>query len=236
VNKRKNMKISFSILVIIIMVLIFICSFVLFFEINHYRNIKSERHDFYYYFLGNRIDFEGDITLNYKDTILSLNADSIVVTSSPVYYTNYEDMMMLPSEMEIVYPYKTNPMYKVGKFAKIYYKKNHLYINSEVGVGRLYDCFFYDGQDLYVFIEPTTILVGENRYELSPMSFIEVKENYVRVYNKKQDEYIYLNNYEGKVEAYTEEYFIDLVNDTLTQDGNYYMLIKNIDGLDYVEL
>lgn len=233
-DKIKKKKVSSSIFAIVILVLILVCSFVLFFEINDYSDIKSEQYNFYYYFSNSRVDFQGNITLGTNDKIISLESKNITLNSSPVYYANHSDQMILPGNMEIVYPYKNNPMYKAGKFSKIYYLSNYIYINSESGLGRLYDCFLYDGNDLYVFTENTTVMIDENKYELSPMSFIEVTKGYARMYNKKKDEYILLENY-NKAEAYTEEYFINLLSDSFTYNNSYYMLIKNIDKLDFYE-
>jgi len=235
IDRIKNKKVSSSILAIIILILILVCLFVLFFEINNYRKIKEEQHNFYYYFSTSRIDFQGKILLNYAEGIISMESDNVTLTSTPIYYNDNDDKFILPSNMEIVYPYKNNPMYKLGKFSTVYYKNNYLYVNSEAGIGRLYDCFFYDGEDLYSFIEKTTIIVNGVNYELSPLSFIEVTKEYVRIYNHKKDEFIFIDQYSGSVEAYTDEYAINLVDDTFTYGTSYYMLIKNIDGLDFVE-
>lgn len=234
-NKIKDRKVSISILVGIILVLILICAFVLFFEVNGYRRVKSELHQFYYYFTATRIDFEGNVVLDKSDKVLSLQNNNITINSSPIYYKEYKDEVLLPENMEIVYPYKNNPMYKVGKFSKVYLNKNYLYINSEAGIGRLYDCFFYDGEDLYFFVEDTSLIINDERYELSPFSFVEVTKTYIRIYNYETEEYIFLDSYSGSVGAYTEEYAVNLIEDSLTYKSKFYMLIKSVDALDFAE-
>lgn len=235
-NKNlKKKKISSSVLAIIILILLLVCSFVLLFEINDYRNIADETENFYYYFASTRVDFEADITINSKDRVLNVSNESITLTSSPLYYSDSDDQMLLPKNMEIVFPYKVNPMYKLGSFSKIFYRGNYLYINAEIGIGRLYDCFLYDGQDLYVFLENTTIFVGGERYDLNPMSFVEVTQNSVEIYNKKTDTHTYLQIDNQKVNAYTDEYSINLSEDTFTYQTSYYLLIKNPDALQFYE-
>lgn len=231
-TKLQNKKISSSVFAIIILILILICSFVLFFEINDYRNIITEEHNFYYYFSRNKVDFNGNVTLDPKGVIMSLDAKNVVINSNPVYYKKEEMGMILPNEMEIIYPYKNNPMYRIGKFSRIYYLNNYIYIKSEAGMGRIYDCFLFDGNDLYSFIENTTIIVDGVSYEISPMSFVEVTKGYVRIYNKRKDEYIFLDKYTS-AQAYTEEYTVNLLTDSFTYNNKYYMLIKNVDKLDY---
>lgn len=234
-NKLKKIKLNSSILIITILILLLVCSIVLFSEINNYRDIKRENKNFYYYFSTERIDFGAEVTTNYHKNIISIKNENINFNGSPLYYVDSNNIMVLPSNMEIVYPYKNQPMNKVGEFSTISYNNNYVYINSEAGSGRLYDCFFYDGNDLYVFIENTTIIVGKDSYKLSPMSFVEVTRGYIRLYNKENDEYVYLNNYSGDVKAYTEEYFIDLLNDTVTYNNSYYILIKKVDRLDFAK-
>ena len=233
-NKIKNVKLGASVFVIIVLILILVCSFVLFFEINDYRNIKSEKHNFYYYYAGTRTDFDANITLDIHDKILSIETNGIVIDNTPVYFNEQDTKVILPNNMEIVYPYKSSPMYKTGKFSKIYKKNKYLYINSEAGIGRLYDCFLYDGNNLYVFTENTTVIIDEEKYELTPMSFVQLFGNYISMYNVEKDEYLFIEGY-NKVEAYTEEYFINLIENSFTYDNKYYMLIKNVEKLNFYE-
>ena len=171
-DKIKRQKISPSILVVIILVLILICSFVLFFEVNEYRNITKEEVDLYYYFTTLRTDFNASVTKDSNDLIIDLKSENVSIDSTPLYFKDNENQMILPYNTEIVYPYKHYPMYKTGKYSMVYSKNGNIYINSEAGKGRLYDCFLYDGENLYTFIEETTIKVDDKMYVLSPMSFV----------------------------------------------------------------
>ena len=234
-DKIKSKKISSSILAIIILVLLLICSFVLFFEVNDYRNIITQDYNMYYYFSKERTDFNAIFTYDVNEQIIGIESNGITLNSTPLYFKDNEKQMVLPENMEIVYPYKNNPMYKLGKYSKIYIKNNFMYIKSENDIGRLYDCFLYDGEDLYVFVEDVTIMVDDNRYDLTPMSFVEVNNSYARIYNKGKNEYTYIDNINKKVEAFTDEYAINLSDDTFTYENAFYILIKNVDGLDYVE-
>lgn len=235
-DKMKNKKVSPSILVGIILILILVCSFVLFFEVNEYRNITKEEYDLYYYFSTDRTNFHGTVTKDVNDLVIDLQASNVTINSTPIYYQNNDKQMLLPKNMEIVYPYKNDPMYKTGRYSVLYQKNGNMYITSEAGKGRLYDCFLYDGEDLYTFIEDVTVVIQGQMYELPPMSFIEVTKGYVRLFNKQTNEFVFLENYTGHIEAYTEEYVINLSNDTVTYGNSYYILIKNVDGLEFVQL
>lgn len=235
VDELKNIKVSPSVLAIIILVLLLICAYVLFFEINDYRKVREENYDFYYYFINDKIDFDATISVNGQDRILGLTSNNVTMNSTPVYYSDYSGQVILPSNMEIVFPYKKMPMYKLGAYSKIYYKNNVLYANSESGVGRIYDCFLFDGENLYVFLEKTTIKVGEQEYSLSPLSFVEVDLNYIRIYDYQYDKYELIESPVGKAYAYTTEYRIELSDDSFTYNNSYYLLIKNVDALELHE-
>lgn len=234
-NKMKNIKINLSVLIMIILILLLICSLVLFAEINNYRDVKTTQQSYYYYFSTDKIEFNADVTTTAEDVVVSIENENIVLDSSPLYQLESTNIMILPSNMEIVYPYKNDPMYQVGEFSKVEQSNKYVYINSKAGYGRLYDCFLYDGNDLYVFVEDTTVIVDNQNYTLSPLSFVEVTRNYIRIYNKADEQYIYIDNYNGEVKAYTEEYQINLSNDSVTYNKSYYMLIKKVSRLSMAE-
>ena len=85
-DKIKRQKISPSILVVIILVLILICSFVLFFEVNEYRNITKEEVDLYYYFTTLRTDFNASVTKDSNDLIIDLKSENVSIDSTPLYF------------------------------------------------------------------------------------------------------------------------------------------------------
>lgn len=234
-NKIARKKINSSLLAIIILILILVCAFILFFEVNNYRKIKQEKIDFYYNFAGTKVEFNGKVLYDSDGKIMSINSDNIVLTSSPLYYLNNNDKVILPSIMEIVYPYKVSPLYKLGVYSYIYYVGKSLYVDSEKSSGRLYDCFLYDGKDLYFFIENTSVVVDGTKYDLSPLSYAKVGLNNIELYDKDKDQLISINNYKGMVNAYTNEYTINLTEDTFTYKNNYYILIRNIENLDFYD-
>ena len=235
VDDLKSIKVSPSILAIIILILLLICAYVLFFEINDYRKIREENYDFYYYFIDEKIEFNASISVNGQDRILGLTSNNVSINSIPVYYSYYSGQVILPANMEIVFPYKRIPMYKLGAYSKIYYKNNALYANSESGIGRLYDCFLFDGESLYVFLEKTTVKIGEQEYSLSPLSFVEVTLNYISIYDYESDNHIFIESPTEKAFAYTTEYMIELSDDSFRYNNSYYLLIKNVDALNLYE-
>lgn len=236
IGKLKNKKLNFSIVILFTMILVLICTFVLLFYVNEYRKYKTVESNFYYYYSKNKVDFTANVTINSKDKILSVQKEGLDLTLYPLYYQE-EDKMVLPKNTEIVYPYKSKSLFKLGTFSEVYSKKEYVFVDSEYGQGRLYDCFLYDGDNLYVFIEPTVLIIGDTRYNLDKLSYVFVNNIGVEIYNKTDDTYVYVDNTDMalSVSAYTEEYMINLINDTYEYSGEYYSLIKNVDGLDSIE-
>jgi len=235
--KLKDLKNNPTLITVIILVLILVCAIDLLIQMKNADRKTEETHEFFSYFFDYRTNFEGKIVLNRDDLILSLDSKSVSITSNPVYFSKNIAQMILPANMEIVFPYRNNPMYKLGAFSKIYLQDNKLYVNSEAGKGELSNCFLYDGDDLYVFVEETQVSIGDTSYKLGPMSFIEVTKNYIRIYDKENDEYEMLEEFEGKVIATVGKYYINLMEDNFTFNiaedvSNYFLLIRNVDMLN----
>lgn len=234
--KLKNKKLSFSILILFAMILVLVCTFVLLFYVNEYRKYKTVESNFYYYYSTNKIDFTAKVTINSKENILLIEKEGLDLSTYPIYYKD-EERLVLSKNIEVVYPFKSKSLYKLGYFSEVYIKDNYIFVNSEYGKGRLYDCFLYDGDDIYVFVEPTVIMIGDTKYNLSELSYVLVNNIGIEIYNKIDDTFTYIDNVNSSnfVYAYTEEYMINLTNDTYEYKGTYYSLIKNVDGLDASE-
>lgn len=236
IGKLKNKKLSFSIIILFTMVLVLICTFVLLFYVREYRKYQTIESNFYYYYSKNKIDFTAQVTINSKENILSIEKEGMDLSTFPIYYKD-EEKLVLPKNTELVYPYRSKSLYKLGYFTEVYIKNEYVFVKSEYGNGRLYDCFLYDGDNIYIFVEPTVLIIGDTRYNISKLSYVLVSSTSIEIYNKVDDTFVYIDNIDSNktAYAYTEEYMINLTNDTYEYKGAYYSLIKNVDGLDSIE-
>ena len=229
-NKKKK-KFNFTIIVTIVLVLLLVCSFTLYFYLKGYNKITYEDRDLYYYFAAQRINFSAKVKLDADKNIVSISAEGIVFDNTPLYYQN-EDKVILPANMEVINPYRSNPMSKLGKNAVLELRYGAVYSDSEVGSGRLTNCFLYDGEDIYFFVDKITLLVNDDSYDLAPMSFVEVNRGYIQIYNNRTEEYKFIEYDNQKVKAYTHDYEITLTDDTVKTDYSYYILMHRVDQLD----
>ena len=80
-------------------------------------NIKIEEHEFYKYFAGEKVQYEGSLKMKRNNDITELITDggSVLIDSIPLYYKDNQDKVLLPETMAIVFPLDNGNIYKVNK-------------------------------------------------------------------------------------------------------------------------
>ena len=129
-------------------------------------------------------------------------------------------------------------MYRINHFANVIEDNGEIYLETNLATKtnrtRIEKAFLYDGQDLYFFLERTTITVNGTSYEVSPLSYVIVRyKQSVEIYNYEKDEYQIIDTsetQEAKVE--TDTYTINLSVDSLQTAEKEQLLIK---GLSYLQ-
>ena len=195
----------------------------------------EEQHSFYQYFAGIKYTYEGSlkITKQGETTKLICKDKQIELDSTPVYYDDIDNKVIFAEDMAIVLPVQNGLMYRVNGFSKIFKDYNDIYIEFENKKKTIEDAFLYDGNNLYFFIDYTTIYVEGKEYEISPLSYaiVTYKES-VEIYNKAKDEYIIIETKDANVTAKTSEYTIKLSINALKSGETEQLLIRKIDVLN----
>ncbi len=154
---------------------------------------KLEEEQFYQYFGGRKVEYTGTLEISRKTNgITSLKTNDIYIDldSTPIYYKTEENKLLFPQDMAIVYPENQGQMQKITHFSTIQLEEEIPYLQYENNKQSIENSFLFDGNDLYIFLEPTTIVVGENSYELSPLSYAYVSyRQIVEIYEKASDTY-----------------------------------------------
>lgn len=154
---------------------------------------KLEEEQFYQYFGGRKVEYTGTLEISRKTngiTSLKTNDINIDLDSTPIYYKTEENKLLFPQDMAIVYPENQGQMQKITHFSTIKLEEDIPYLQYENNKQSIENSFLFDGNDLYIFLEPTTIVVGENSYELSPLSYAYVSyRQIVEIYEKASDTY-----------------------------------------------
>ena len=154
---------------------------------------KLEQEQFYQYFGGRKVEYTGTLEISRKnDGITNLKMDDINIEldSTPIYYAEEENKILLPQDMAIVFPENQGQMQKITHFSTIQLEENIPYLQYENNRQSIENGFIYDGNDLYIFLTPTTLLIGDNTYELSPLSYVIVTyRQSVEIYENTSDTY-----------------------------------------------
>ena len=100
--------------------------------------------------------------------------------------------------------------------------ENDLYFLNIRNLNKYYDhAFYYDGKNMYFFIDKVTLIVGDRKIELSPLSYVNASYmSYVEYYDRENDiaEVIEITN--EKVIVSNDYMSIEVANDkVIYQDG-----------------
>lgn len=197
---------------------------------------KLENHKFYQYFGGRKVEYSGNLEISKKNngiTKLQVENINLELDSTPVYYLDAENKILLPEDMAVIFPNKNGTMQRVTHFSTLQLKNNICYLQYEQKEKQLKNAFLFDGNDLYIFIEPITLKVGEQAYQLSAFSYVIVDyRQTVEIYQKQEDTYQIIEYNQGDVKAISTNYEINLSIDSLKYEGKEQLLLKKIEILN----
>lgn len=209
-------------------ILVLVVSLVVFFK-NKLTEYILEEHDFYQYLSGIKYEYSGNIKLSNNNNITELLFNDVIVTldSTPLYYKD-EEKVILPKTMSIIFPLSNVTQYKVNYFSSILKEDESLYLVEGDRKEVLSNCFLYDGNDLYFFLEETKITIGEQEIIISPLSYVILTYNdNIQIYDYLNDQIQTISIGENQIFASASNYNINLSIDAVIYNNNSRLLIKN---------
>lgn len=234
-KKRRSSIIMASVIAALILIIVIVIII-----IGSLNSTTTENHDFYQWYSGQKVEYKGQLTFTRKEGLTELKATDRKVTldSTPVYYADENNKVIFPEDMAIVYPNNNGMMYRINHFADITEENGDIYLETNLATKtnktKLEKAFLYDGQDLYFFLERTTITVNGTNYEVSPLSYaiVRYKQN-VEIYNYEKDEYQVIDTTETQeAKVVTDTYTINMSVDSLQTAEKDQLLIR---GLSYLQ-
>ena len=234
-KKRRSSIIMASVIAALILIIVIVIII-----IGSLNSTTTENHDFYQWYSGQKVEYKGQLTFTRKEGLTELRATDRKVTldSTPVYYADENNKVIFPEDMAIVYPNNNGMMYRINHFADITEEDGNIYLETNLATKtnktKLEKAFLYDGQDLYFFLERTTITVNGTNYEVSPLSYVIVRyKQSVEIYNYEKDEYQVIDTTETQdAKVVTDTYTINMSVDSLQTAEKEQLLIK---GLNYLQ-
>jgi len=178
------------------------------------------------------MEYIAKIGRNRKNVILEYQNKDFAVSldSTPVYIKN-KDSVIFPKEMSVVFPLKTRE-YQVNALAEVYEKNDLFYLNVR-NLNKTFDhLFFFDGDNLYFFVDAVTLTIGKKKIELSPMSYVNASYmNFVEYYDYGSDTYKTININNEEVIVKNDYMTINVVGDEVVYKDNFTLLTKDFSYL-----
>lgn len=230
---KKNYKVFLASLVVLILLVILII--IGFKAKDNSTKYTLENQGVYQYLDNHRVDYSASITLSNESGVVSIKTDNedSVIDSSPLYYNDI-DVAIFPIDMIAVFPLDNVKQQRVPFYTKID-SQSSIYkeLKYQDKVYDLDHAFLYDGNDLYFFIEETTLTYGDKSIKLNPMSFVIYNNlsNILSYYNYKDNAYL-VESVTDDVTATTKDYEINLKIDGVKKGSDYRLLIKSADILN----
>ena len=244
-NKEKNDKLIKIGIVLITIIFIFIIYKIFNIVVINNEKIDLSGETYYQYFYGIREDYSGEMEIINTDNEkqLVLEDDRVIhLDSTPLYYKDILGKVLLPSKMEVIYPDK-GALYKLDDFTNIIQDSKVMYAKKfkKDKTKSINNTFLYDGDDLYLFLEETTITIGKKKYKLSPLSYaiVNYRQN-VELYDYEKDEYTILDENQLTMSDViatnkNKNYTINMSVDSFSTGSSDQLLIKNIDYLNELD-
>lgn len=185
IKNRYNILIPVFLLIVLLIAIFLYAS-----EYKNNRYAYVDEVEVYQYFSGVKMEYTARIGRNKKNVILDYeNKDYVVSLDSTPVYIKDKDNVIFTKEMSIVYPLE-DKQYQVNALAEVYKQFDLYYLNIR-NLNKTFDhLFFYDGNNLYFFIDNVTLTVGNQSIQLSPMSYVSALYlNFVEYYDYATDTY-----------------------------------------------
>lgn len=224
---KKNLRwtVLFALIVVVI----------IFFTVNRNNDvIVIKKHKLYQYFDNIKFEYNGRIQINKKEeeiTKITFEGNTTELDSFPLYYEDI-DQLIFPKNMAVIYPL-TGKQYKVNYFTTAYLDAEEVCVKDKKLVKRLFDAIIYDGRDLYIATEDSTVTIGTNVYNVSALSYIEVNtfSQTVKMFDYKNEKYTVVDNVTEDVIISNGSYKVNASLDLMYYDKTSKLFIKDISKL-----
>lgn len=235
-NKSKNLLKDKRVIITGIIIIVFIVVLIIIETKgkNNLNTVRIENQSMYQYLDNVKVAYDTSLTLESDNNItnMEISDKKEYIDNLPLYYSGL-DMAIFPSNMSLIFPLNNYAQKKVPALtvldAQSSLYKTLKYKNNNYD---LENVFLYDGNDLYFFIEPTTLVLDNKEIALQPLSFVVYNNltGYVSYYNYGQEANMVLVKKDCL--AKTNNYTINLKIDGIVSGDDYKLLVKNLEILN----
>ena len=233
---KEFIKNKYNVLIPIFLLVVLLISLLLYtreYKNNRYAHINDTQ--VFQYFSGVKMEYTAKISRNRKNVILNYENGEFAVSldSTPVYIKD-SDNVIFPKEMSIVMPLK-DIQYQVNALAEVY-KENDLYYLNIRNLNKTFEhIFYFDGNNLYFFVDDVVLSIGDRKIELSPLSYVSASYlNFVEYYDYANDKFETIEVTNEKVTVSNDYMTIDVASDRVIYKDSFSLLTKDFSLLSKV--
>ena len=195
-------------------------------------------HNLYQYTDGIKLEYTGEIMIDKEtDEITQLSVKDIVMElgTDPIYYED-EMKVLFPKNMAVVFPLH-GTQYKVNYYTTVYRDIDDIYIEDRSLKRTLKDAIIYDGGDIYLVVDKSTVTIGKEKIEVSPLSLVvaNTQNKVAYVYNYDKEELKEFKDLKDEVIISTDSYKVNASLDLMYYNEKSRLFIKSIDKLKNLE-
>lgn len=192
--------------------------------------------------MGEKQEYRGTTRLKYQDSSGEVRLENgnrlLLLYGAPVYAMESGDVIL--SRKMIYSNYDTGLIRRVNHFARISCQDSVVSIRTGGKKDhQLNGGYLFDGENTYLFLEPVTVVWGDETLELSPLSCISVFNKQGFYYYSREDQAAaYISSEETVVKAVSEKggYTLNMSSDIADLDnGKSFLLSPNPDAFELFE-
>lgn len=195
-------------------------------------------HNLYQYTDGIKLEYTGEIMIDKEtDEITQLSVKDVVMElgTDPIYYED-EMKVLFPKNMAVMFPLHGS-QYKVNYYTTVYRDLDDIYIEDRSLNRTLKDAIIYDGGDIYLVIDKSTVTIGKEKIDVSPLSLVvaNTQNKVAYVYNYDKEELKEFKDLKDEVIISTDSYKVNASLDLMYYNEKSRLFIKSIDKLKNLE-
>lgn len=237
-NLKKFIQENYKLIIPISLIAIIFISFFIYYNISVNSNFKkTTKEEVYQYFYGKKYEYSALLSKDKKNVITEFKPIDIDINldATPIYLKK-NDTVIFPQNMSVIMPTLNCSEYLSLGYSYISLENNRYILTTKKYSNKLNHYFFYDGGDLYFFIEPVTLTINKESVALSSYSYVIAKYNgYISYYDKKTDTFKTFDNGDNDAKIENEYYSIYISRDTIDYQGTDVILTSSIEELNTID-
>lgn len=221
-----------------VLLLILIIVAILFAFRGNIDKVVIKDHDLYQYTDGIKLEYTGEIMIDKEtDEITQLSVKDVVMElgTDPIYYAD-EAKVLFPQNMAVIFPMH-GTQHKVNYYTTVYRDLEDVFIDDRSLNRTVKNAIIYDGGDIYLLVDKSTVTIGEEKIEVSPLSLVvaNTQNKVAYVYNYENDEFKEFLELKDEVIISTDSYKVNASLDLMYYNDKSRLFIKSIDKLKNLE-